>query len=38
VSRAIEGLVQNDVIDRDETGYVVTDRFFRLWVAKALMS
>ena len=35
-SRAIEGLVQSDVIDRDETGYVVTDRFFRLWVRRAL--
>ena len=35
-SRAIEGLVQNDVIDRDETGYVVTDRFFRLWVRRTL--
>ncbi|MEL6612215.1 MAG: ATP-binding protein [Bacteroidota bacterium] len=35
-SRAIEGLIQSDVIDRDETGYVVTDRFFRLWVARAL--
>ena len=37
-SRAIEGLVQADVLDRDESGYVVTDRFFRLWVARALMS
>lgn len=37
-SRAIEGLVQNDVLDRGETGYVVTDQFFRLWVARALGS
>lgn len=35
-SRAIEGLVQADVLDRDETGYVVTDRFFRLWVQQTL--
>ena len=35
-SRAIEGLVQGDVLDRDERGYVVTDRFFRLWVARVL--
>lgn len=37
-SRAIEGLVQSDVLDRDETGYLVTDRFFRLWVARTLSS
>ena len=37
-SRAIEGLVQADVLDQDEGGYVVTDRFFRLWVRRALSS
>lgn len=35
-SRSIEGLIQSDVLDRDETGYVVTDRFFRMWVGRTL--
>lgn len=37
-SRALEGLVQGDVLDRDEGGYVVTDRFFRLWIGETLRS
>ena len=35
-SRAIEGLMHNDILDREEDGYVVTDRFFRLWVRHTL--
>ncbi|MEZ6128216.1 MAG: ATP-binding protein [Planctomycetaceae bacterium] len=32
--RAVESLTQKDVIDRDESSYVVTDRFLRLWINK----
>lgn len=31
-SRAAESLMQSGVVDRDESGYLITDRFLRLWV------
>ncbi len=34
VHRAAEGLFEKDLIDRDGDAYVVSDRFFRLWIAR----
>jgi hypothetical protein len=33
--RAVEGLLERDVIDREESAYVITDRFLRLWIRRA---
>jgi hypothetical protein len=33
--RAIEGLLAKDVIDRDNGSFVISDRFFRLWIQSA---
>jgi hypothetical protein len=30
--RAVKALVERDVIEKDESSYVVVDRFFRLWI------
>jgi uncharacterized protein len=30
--RAVESLVASDVIERESSSYVITDRFFRLWI------
>jgi hypothetical protein len=32
--RAVEALLQKDVIDRDNGSFTITDRFFRLWIQK----
>lgn len=32
--RAAEALTERDVIDRDDSAYVIVDRFFRLWIKK----
>ncbi len=32
--RASESLLRKDVIDREQSSFVITDRFFRLWVRK----
>jgi AAA+ ATPase superfamily predicted ATPase len=32
--RAVEGLLEKDVIDREDRSYVITDRFFRLWIQR----
>jgi uncharacterized protein len=30
--RAVDSLLERDVIDRDNGSFVITDRFFRLWI------
>jgi uncharacterized protein len=30
--RAVEGLLERDLVDRDSDGYFISDRFFRLWI------
>jgi hypothetical protein len=30
--RAVEGLLNKDIIDRDNGSFLITDRFFRLWI------
>lgn len=32
--RAVEGLLERALIDREGGGYLISDRFFRLWVAR----
>ena len=32
--RAAQSLLNKDLIDRDQGTYLITDRFFRLWVAR----
>jgi AAA+ ATPase superfamily predicted ATPase len=32
--RAIESLLERDVIDRDNGSFMIVDRFFRIWVQK----
>ncbi len=32
VQRAVQGLLANDIIDRDNGSFLITDRFFRLWI------
>jgi hypothetical protein len=32
VQRAIDPLMEKDVIDRDNGSFVITDRFFRIWI------
>ena len=32
--RAVDGLLDRDVIDRENGSYLITDRFFRLWVQR----
>jgi hypothetical protein len=33
--RAVQGLLAKDIIDRDNGSFLVTDRFFRLWLQSA---
>ena len=33
--RAVEALLTRDVIDRDNGSFLITDRFFRLWIQSA---
>jgi len=33
--RAIEGLLHRDLIERDDGSFVISDRFFRLWIRHA---
>ncbi len=33
--RAVESLLARDVIDRDNGSFLITDRFFRLWIQSA---
>lgn len=30
--RAVEALLERDVIDRDNGSFVIVDRFFRIWI------
>ncbi len=30
--RAVQALLERDVVDRDDGSFVITDRFFRLWI------
>jgi len=32
--RAVKGLLDNDVIDRDNGSFVITDRFLRIWIQR----
>jgi hypothetical protein len=32
VQRAVDGLLERDIIDRDNGSFLITDRFFRLWI------
>ncbi len=34
--RASEALLSRDVIDRENGSFVITDRFFRLWIRRSL--
>lgn len=34
--RAARSMLERDIIDRDADGYVVTDRFLRLWIRRTL--
>ena len=34
VQRAIKPLLERDIIDRENGDYIVTDRFFGLWIQK----
>ena len=33
--RAVQALMAKDVIDRDNGSFLITDRFFRLWIQSA---
>lgn len=35
--RVVEALLVKDVIDRDDGSFLITDRFFRLWIQSAQM-
>jgi hypothetical protein len=32
VQRVVDSLLEKDVIDRDDGSFLISDRFFRLWV------
>jgi hypothetical protein len=32
--RAVEGLLNRDLIDRDNGSFLITDRFFRIWIGR----
>jgi hypothetical protein len=32
--RAIESLLERDVIDRDNSSFIIIDRFFKIWIQK----
>ena len=36
VQRALGPLLKRDIVDRTDTGYVLTDRFFRIWVIRRM--
>ena len=33
--RAVQALLAKDIIDRDNGSFLITDRFFRLWIQSA---
>ena len=33
--RAVQALLGKDIIDRDNGSFLITDRFFRLWIQSA---
>jgi hypothetical protein len=33
--RAVQALLAKDIIDRDNSSFLITDRFFRLWIQSA---
>ena len=33
--RAVQALLEKDIIDRDNGSFLITDRFFRLWIHSA---
>jgi hypothetical protein len=33
--RAVQALLTKDIIDRDNGSFLITDRFFRLWIQAA---
>jgi len=35
VQRATAALLKRDIIDRDNGSFLITDRFFRLWIHTA---
>ena len=35
VQRAVQALLAKDIIDRDNGSFLITDRFFRLWIHSA---
>jgi hypothetical protein len=35
--RAVESLLQKDLIDRDDGSFLITDRFFRIWIGQGQM-
>jgi hypothetical protein len=32
VQRVVKALLEKDIIDRDNGSFLITDRFFRLWI------
>jgi uncharacterized protein len=32
--RAIESLLKRDIIDRDNSSFIIIDRFFKIWIQK----
>lgn len=32
--RAVAGLLEKDILDRDNGPVVITDRFFRIWIVR----
>lgn len=36
VQRALEPLLERDVVDRDNGSFIITDRFFRIWIQKRI--
>jgi hypothetical protein len=33
--RAAQGLLQRDLIDRDNGSFLISDRFFRIWIQQS---
>jgi hypothetical protein len=31
----MNGLLERDIVDRDNGSFLITDRFFRLWIQEA---
>ena len=36
--RAVQALLAKDIIDRDNGSFLITDRFFRLWIQSAQLA